>query len=90
METPTNSAMLACQAPLGCLGGLDTLLNAYKRSKCDCEHIGMVISRIPVLKPVLHLCAGSKPKVQALTLSQIEARVEDPTVALKQLLKDHK
>lgn len=37
-----------------------------------------------------HACAGSKPKVQALTLSQIEARMEDPTVVLKQLLKEHK
>ena len=37
-----------------------------------------------------HAHAGSKPKVQALTLSQIEARVEDPTVTLKQLLKEHK
>ena len=37
-----------------------------------------------------HAYAGSKPKVQALTLSQIEARMEDPTVSLKQLLKEHK
>jgi len=36
------------------------------------------------------LCADSKPKVKALTLSQIEARIEDPTIALKQLLKEHK
>ena len=36
------------------------------------------------------LATDSKPKVKALTLSQIEARVEDPTIALKQLLKEHK
>lgn len=33
---------------------------------------------------------GSRPKLQALTVSQIEARVEDPTIALKKLLKENK
>ena len=37
-----------------------------------------------------HAHAGSKPKVQAMTLSQIEARMEDPTVTLKKLLKEHR
>lgn len=36
------------------------------------------------------LCADSKPRMKALTLSQIEARIEDPTIALKQLIKEHK
>ena len=42
------------------------------------------------LRVHLVLGADSKPRMKALTLSQIEARVEDPTVALKQLIKDHK
>lgn len=47
----------------------------------------------PSSPEVMHglvLCAESKPRVKALTLSQIEARVEDPTIALKQLIKEHK
>ena len=34
--------------------------------------------------------ADVKPRMKALTLSQIEARVEDPTIALKKLVKEHK
>ena len=38
----------------------------------------------------LMLCADGKPRMKALTLSQIEARIEDPAIALKQLIKEHK
>ncbi|BDA40748.1 probable enhancer of mRNA-decapping protein 4 [Coccomyxa sp. Obi] len=33
---------------------------------------------------------GARPRLQALTVSQIEARVEDPTIALKKLLQENK
>lgn len=36
------------------------------------------------------IAGGSRLRLQALTVSQIEARVEDPTVALKKLLEEQK
>ena len=46
----------------------------------------------------VHVCShllftgagGGRPRLQALTVSQIEARVEDPTITLKKLLKENK
>jgi hypothetical protein len=33
---------------------------------------------------------AARPKVNALTVAELEARVEDPTVALKKLVREQK